>query len=146
MKKQTMKIAMILAAFVLFTASVLADEIKILSNPHCGACKEKIEKALNNVPGVNNSNVDVESKVVTVNYDANKTKPESLLKTVADLGFTASLMKDDAAAAPAKMKKCCTVKKEKKDKCCKDKSEAKAKSDCCKDKKGNKDKKKCDTK
>jgi copper chaperone CopZ len=141
MNKQTTKIAMILLAFVLFTASLLADEIKILSNPHCGACKEKIEKALNNVPGVEKSNVDVESKVVTVNYDAGKTKPESLLKTVADLGFTASLIDDNATAGSAKKDKCCKVKKEMKDKCCKDKS--KAKSDCCKDKKT---KKKCDKK
>ena len=133
MTKRTIQIAMMLAAVVLFSASLMADQIKIKSNPHCGACKEKIEKGLSKVPGVENSNVDVDSKIVTVNYDAEKTNPEQLMKAVSDLGFTAAMVKDGNMSSGKK--DCCTTKS-KKHSCDVDKKKEMKKS-CCTTKKHN---------
>lgn len=137
------KILTILLAFAfIFSASVMADEIKIKTNPHCGMCKSKIEKGLKKVSGVDKAELNLENKLVTVNYDANLTSAEVLMKKVEELGYTAELYVADAnTPAKATTSKCCSTSnastKSKdcstSDKCCKDGS---AKTDnCCKEKK-----------
>ena len=85
---------LILAAFV-FTASAFAEEVKLLTSSHCGMCKDKIEKGLNKVDGVEKADLNLDTKVVTVSYDAKKTNTDALIQKVEKLGYTASLVSDD---------------------------------------------------
>ena len=146
MTKFTKFTTMLLIAAFVFTASVFAEEVKLLTSSHCGMCKDKIEKGLNKVKGVEKSELNLDTKIVTVSYDANKTNPDALIKKVVKLGYTASVVSDDKKAenvtgltvaneksAKEMSKEEC---KEMKGKACKNmsKEECKAMKDkCCKD-------------
>lgn len=55
----------------------------------CAACAARIEMRLAKQPGVTSANVNFATKVATVKYDASATSPESLVRVVEDLGYTA---------------------------------------------------------
>lgn len=120
MKKTTMTVAMLIMAFFFYTASMLAEEVKIQTNAHCASCKTKIEKGLKNKAGIQQSSVNMDDKVCTIKYDAAKTNPEKLVKSISDLGYTASLVGGGEVAK--------TQSTEAKADCCKGKD----KKDCCK--------------
>lgn len=142
MTKYGKMLTILLAFAFVFSANVMADEVKIKTNPNCGMCKNKIEKGLKKVSGVDKAELNLEEKLVTVQFDGNVTSAEALMKKVEELGYTAELfVADDKSSAKAAGSKCCTSSKtttkakdcSTSDKCCKDGS---AKSDkCCKDKK-----------
>jgi copper chaperone CopZ len=119
-----------------FSVSLFADEIKIKTSSHCDMCKGKIEKGLLKVKGVEKADLNLETKVVTVNFDAKKTNPDALLKKVEKLGYTASFATDNAVTEkPKDDKKCCKDgdhKCKKDGKCCKD-GKCKKDGKCCKD-------------
>jgi copper chaperone CopZ len=123
-----------LAVFLLlstFAFSSQNEQVKILTNAHCGNCKIKIEKALKKVSGVEEANLDLTSKVAEVKYNPSQTNPETLVKAVQNAGYEASIYKEGSEnnALP-----------EHKDEHCKDKK----KDDCSKD--GTTKGKCCDTK
>ena len=136
MNKMTKIFTMLVMAFFVISVSAFADEVKILSNPTCGNCKTKIESGLNKMPGVENSNVDVDSKIVTVNYDPSATNPDNIMKEVKNLGFTASLYNADAQTSTNVKKKCCSETKAKSS--CKTKCEHKSGKSCNHNKNNNK--------
>jgi copper chaperone CopZ len=67
------------------TATLYADKI------YCDACAAVIAKALRNVPGVGNVAVDVEKKLVRVQFDPAKAKVEDLTAATAKKGYSASV-------------------------------------------------------
>ena len=68
-------------------ATLYADKI------YCEACAAVITKALRNVPGVNQVNVDVEKKEILVQFDPAKTSVEDLTAATAKRGFPSSVRK-----------------------------------------------------
>ena len=112
MKNITKKISLLMLALFFVSAVAFADEVKIVSNPHCGECKTKIEKGLDKMSGVESANVDVKSKIVTVNYNPAVTNTDKIMQAIKDLGFTASLY-DGKTMDMQNMdnKKCCKQKK-----------------------------------
>jgi mercuric ion binding protein len=68
--------------------------LKIKTSAVCDMCKETIEKAMAYEKGVKESNLDVDSKVLTVRYDPRKTNPDKIRKAVTAAGY-------DADALPA---------------------------------------------
>lgn len=104
---------------VLFTAisvfSADQKEVKIQTNLHCGSCASKIEKGLKKTNGVVYSKANVESKIVTIKYDADKTNEISVTKSIQDLGYKAEVVKTedhdcDANGRKNKGKDCCDTK------------------------------------
>ena len=83
--------AMLVAAFV-GTTSVMAETVKSIQyrveNMRCGKCAGRIKKALDAKEGVGNITFDMEKKVVTVSYDANKVSPNVLADAIKALKFT----------------------------------------------------------
>jgi copper chaperone len=55
----------------------------------CGGCANAIKNALGRVPGVNEVDVDVTTKEVTVGHEADLTR-DRLAKVLEDAGFPAS--------------------------------------------------------
>lgn len=53
----------------------------------CEHCKRSIEQDLAEVPGVHGVVVDVETKVVRVNYDDSQTGDQALRAKLADIGY-----------------------------------------------------------
>lgn len=72
--------------------------IKIKTTAQCGQCKERIEKAMAYEKGVKSSDLDLETKVLTVVYDSIKTTEMKLKNVVAKMGYDAGEVKKDMKA------------------------------------------------
>jgi copper chaperone CopZ len=110
-----------LALVVCSLSSVLAKDIKtvvLTTTPQmqCQNCENKIKNNIRFEKGVKEIQTDLETKNVTVTYDAEKTNVENLIAGFKKIGYTATEVKGG----------CC--KSEAKSGCCK--SEAKAKTGC----------------
>lgn len=140
-----MKKTIIILSAVLFLVSYNAvaqnsaeeskfDEVKIKASMTCNACKETIEKNIAFEKGVKDLSVDLESKIVTIKYNKEKTNPEKLEAAIQKLNFTTELInnKCNETSNPVNIigvkncsndtlvKKCCDKSIEKK--CCSKKS------------------------
>ncbi len=104
----------IVLLFVLLSVTVCVSaqkkpngqELKIQTSAQCDQCKERIEKALAYEKGVKSSDLDLETKILTVWYSEKKTTPDKIRKAVADVGYDA----DQVAANPkayAELPGCC---------------------------------------
>lgn len=63
-----------------------------VSGMHCGGCATSVHTALMGVTGVSGAQVDLQTGVVQVAFDAAKTSPDKLVAAVAALGeFSAKL-------------------------------------------------------
>ena len=76
---------------------------------HCAACAARIEKALGEVPGVNEAAVNLATARATVRYDGSTVSAEALRKAVQEQGYDILIPRpevdwnpdDEAAAAQA---------------------------------------------
>jgi periplasmic mercuric ion binding protein len=105
----------ILVLFITFSANVQAQtknktsniqSIQIKTSAVCDMCKETIEKALSYESGVKKSNLDVKTKICTVQYDINKTTPEKIRLAISKSGYDADEVKADKKAYD-KLSPCC---------------------------------------
>jgi len=107
--------------FILMTALVLiitgtyaqtgkSAEIKIKADFHCANGQATIEKGLVKEEGVISAIADLETKVVTIKYDAKKQNKEKLVAAIEKLGYSTEFTKDDT-----KIKKACSHDQPKKE-------------------------------
>jgi Cu2+-exporting ATPase len=54
---------------------------------HCGSCKLNIEESLEELAGVESSEVDLDAKQVTVTFDPSQTEQETLISTIEQAGY-----------------------------------------------------------
>ena len=115
MKKSILKLSVLLSLIFFFGLSLANAqenkennivEIKIMTSAQCGMCKERIEKAVNDLSGIQYANLDVESKVLEVKYDSEVTSPETIRKAVSKVGYDADDVPADKKAYK-KLPKCC---------------------------------------
>ncbi len=103
------KISLILALIITFNIGFAKDGpqvLKIKTSAICGMCKRKIEKNVAFENGIEDVNLDLNSKILTVSYNPKKTNPTKIKKAVADSGYDA----DEVEATPAayeKLPSCC---------------------------------------
>lgn len=64
-----------------------------LRNVHCYACLNTVKKALQNVPGVQDAQMDLDKKTATVKFDPAKTNIEALTQATAKAGFPSTARK-----------------------------------------------------
>lgn len=110
-KVKSILLSSIIVMFVMSSGIVKAQdattaELKVKTSAVCDMCKETIEKYVAFEKGVKKSNLDVESKILTVTYNPTKTTPEKIRLAVSKSGYDA----DDVAANPKAYKKlaaCC---------------------------------------
>jgi copper chaperone CopZ len=82
------------------------ETVKILTSAVCEMCKDRLEEAMSEIKGVTSSNLDVESKILTVSYEPELVTPDDIRKVVTKTGYDA----DDMPAskkAYKKLPKCC---------------------------------------
>ncbi|HHV28910.1 copper chaperone CopZ [Acetivibrio mesophilus] len=53
----------------------------------CNHCVNSIKKAVGNLDGVDNVEIDLEGKKVTVEYDSSKVKVETIKDSIEDQGY-----------------------------------------------------------
>lgn len=62
----------------------------------CVACAARVKELLKTTPGVGVVELDLEQRVVRVQYDADKTNPERLAVAVNQIGYKASVVQSDS--------------------------------------------------
>ncbi len=72
--------------------------IQIKTSAVCDMCKETLEKAMAYEKGVKESNLDVDTKILTVVYDPKKTSPAKIKLAVTKTGYDADEMPADDKA------------------------------------------------
>lgn len=82
------------------------EKVEIQTSAQCQMCKDRIEKDMAYEKGVKSVNLDIETKILTIEYRTDKTDPKKLKVAVSKIGYDA----DDVAAdkkAYDKLLACC---------------------------------------
>ncbi|MEZ0486186.1 heavy-metal-associated domain-containing protein [Fibrella aquatica] len=98
--------ALTLSGTTLLAADDKDKEVKIKTSAVCGMCKSRIERNLAFEKGVKEATLDVETKVVTIKYNAAKTDVNKLKANITKTGYDA----DEVTADPKgyeKLPSCC---------------------------------------
>jgi periplasmic mercuric ion binding protein len=96
---------------LMFTSAVKAQEtntaeIKIQTSAVCETCKKTIEQALAFEKGVKKSELDLNTKIVSVVYNPNKTTPEKIRVAISNAGYDADSVKANPKTYK-KLEECC---------------------------------------
>ena len=90
----------------LITAAPLsAKDIKVLTvkttpEMHCNGCETKIKNNIRFVNGVKKIDTSLETKLVTITYDADKTNSEKITAAFKKIGYETTTVSDKKAEAP----------------------------------------------
>ncbi len=87
------------------TTEVASTTIEV-KTAKCESCAKTITKALEDVDGVNKASVDLNKKIVLVEYVSSKTNLASLETAISKAGYDANTMKRDDMAYHA-LDACC---------------------------------------
>jgi copper chaperone CopZ len=82
------------------------SEVKIKTSAQCDMCKKRIEKALGLEKGIKSAVLDVDSKVLTVQYRTDKTDSRKVQQAVQSIGYDADALPADPKAYK-KLPDCC---------------------------------------
>lgn len=105
MKKLILLIVAMLS-FQGFMKAQSSDTLKIQTSAQCEMCKERIETALAYEKGVVSSNLDMNSKIVTVVYKPAKTNADKIKTAISQVGYDADNVTADPKAY-SKLPACC---------------------------------------
>lgn len=72
----------------------------------CGSCGNNININVRSLKGIKKIKIDDKQNTITVDYDANKTNPDAIRKTINNAGYDADDMKAPAESV-AKLDGCC---------------------------------------
>ena len=89
-------------------AAGTTTKFKVYGN--CGMCEKRIEKAAK-IKGVQSADWDVETKILTVHFNENKTKPSKMQAAVAAVGHDTEKVKAKDAVYN-KLHGCCQYERE----------------------------------
>ena len=79
-------------------SSAQTDTIKVKTSAICDQCKETIERDLSFEKGVKKSTLDLETKILTVVYNPDKTNAEKIMKAITESGYDADTLKANPKA------------------------------------------------
>jgi copper chaperone CopZ len=96
--EEYMKKTLLLSAMMLTAAVGLAKDIKtaiFTTNPemHCESCENKIKGNLRFEKGIKSIKTDLKSKTVTIQYDADKTNVQNIIKGFKKIKYEAKKVK-----------------------------------------------------
>ena len=97
-----MKKLFIFSAMMLTATAALAKDIKtvvLTTNPemHCENCEKKIKGSLRFEKGIKNIITNLNSKTVTIEYDADKTNVQNIIRGFKKIKYEAKEVKKDTA-------------------------------------------------
>ena len=105
-----MKKVLVLSAMMMTAMVALAKDIKTVvftTNPqmHCENCEKKIKGNLRFEKGVKNIITDLKTKTVTIEYDADKTNVQNLIKGFKKIKYEAAEVKNETTKEQKSEKK-----------------------------------------
>ena len=111
MKKFNMIMAAMMIAATGFAKDIKTAVFNTAPEMHCNSCENRIKNGLKFEKGVKDIKTDLETKTVTIEYDADKTNVENLVAAFAKIDYKATEAgKGAAAAGEKKMGGCCKKK------------------------------------
>lgn len=103
-----MRKLLMIAAMVMLSASAFAKDIHKLvvksERMHCGKCANKVINGLEKVDGVKSVGTDLTTHEITVFYDNDKVKEETLVKELASIGYSATVVSNEKSKKVKKFK------------------------------------------
>lgn len=112
-KNKEMKNVVLILFAVMFVHFANAQEKKakyetvvIQTSAECGDCKDRIEGLLNYTKGVKYSELEIESKKLTVKFQPAKISLDTIKQKLSDLGYDADEIKANPEAQQ-KLPSCC---------------------------------------
>jgi periplasmic mercuric ion binding protein len=98
----------VIILFFFFTVKSYAgnDTLRIKTSAVCETCKEAIEHNLSFEKGVKSSSLDLDTKIITVVFNKEKTNPEKIRAAIVKTGYDADSLKADERAFN-KLPDCC---------------------------------------
>ncbi len=109
MKNIILVLALVLGLTTLNAQSVKSEKIKVYGN--CSQCRSHIQKAAKQA-GATDAKWDVDTKILTVSFDATKTSSKKIQSSIANAGYDTQ----DATApneAYQKLDECCQYDRKK---------------------------------
>ncbi len=104
--KQFITLLFIFIGTCAYSQSKKTEQVEIKTSIKCDDCKERIEKALAFEKGVKDIKVNLETAIVSVTYNPEKTNPASLKKAISLTGYDADDIKAEEKAYHA-LPLCC---------------------------------------
>ena len=104
-----MKKIFILASILITIVSCTSKsnaEAKFFVRGNCDMCKERIDKTVLSMKGVEKANWDVESKMIQISYDSTVVSTSDIEKAVAATGHATKAVPMDSTANE-KLPECC---------------------------------------
>lgn len=103
-----MKKVVIIFAFVAFgvAANAQTEKVEIKTSAICGMCKNTIERDLTFEKGIKTAELDLDTKIITIEYNSKKTNPEKIRTRITKVGYNADDKKRDPKAYK-KLPDCC---------------------------------------
>ena len=95
MKKSFVTLALMLMAMGAQAKVVKTLVVTTQPQMHCDGCETKIKGNLRFEKGVKSIETNVEAQRVTITYDADKTKPETLINAFGKFGYKATEVKEE---------------------------------------------------
>ena len=89
MKRTMIIMAMLLMACVVYGKDIKTLVVSTTPQMQCASCEEKIKGNLRFEKGVKNIETSIEEQSVTIQYDAEKTNEETLIKAFDKFGYKA---------------------------------------------------------
>jgi periplasmic mercuric ion binding protein len=102
LKKIILSITLLLAVTIVNAQS----ELKIKTSAECEMCKQKLESNIVYEMGIKFAKLNLDDKVLTVNYNPKKTSPEKIKAAISKLGYDADEVKADSIQY-LKLPECC---------------------------------------
>ena len=107
MKKSMMMLTMLLVACVTFAKDIKTVVLTTMPQMHCESCENKIKGNLRFEKGIKSVETNIDEQAVTVQYDADKTNEEKIMKAFGKFGYTASeKTADEKGTATCEHKDC----------------------------------------
>lgn len=85
------------------------EEVQIKTNAICHECKERLEDAVYLIKGVKKANLDLETKIMTVEFKTNKTNVDEIKQAIVNTGYDADDLKANTEAR-GELPFCCKAK------------------------------------
>ncbi len=96
----------LISGFVFSQNKSKLETIEIKTSGVCDMCKTTMEKAMAYEKGVKKSNFNVETAILTVTYNPEKTTPEKIKKAITEVGYDADELKANERSYD-KLNACC---------------------------------------
>ena len=81
---------------------MILDEKYLITGMSCAACSARIDKAVRNLKGVKEVNVNLLTNSMVISYDEKVLKSEKIISTIVKAGYGASLAKEEANSSISK--------------------------------------------